>query len=148
MRAFQQSFRSLIIASVSRDGMPDASYAPYILRDGCFLIYVSRLARHTGNLIAHPVCHVMFLDEDRASRNPFARRRLSFACQVARETRESPAWHQAMDQLTSEFGNVVEMLRQLPDFELLRLTPGQGLFVRGFAQAAPVEGHWLTPPAA
>jgi putative heme iron utilization protein len=28
----------------------------------------------------------------------------------------------------------------LPDFRLVRLVPGQGVWVRGFAQAIPVRG--------
>jgi hypothetical protein len=147
VRAFQGEFRALILASVSPDGLPDASYAPYVLHDGGFMIYVSRLARHTGNLLSHPACHVMFLEDDRASRNPFARRRLSFACTVDRVPRDTERWETVLDELTRAFGNVVEMLRQLPDFELFCLRPGPGLFVRGFAQAVPVEGRMLNPSA-
>ncbi len=40
-----------------------------------------------------------------------------------------------MDLFGAKFGEVVDLIRPLPDFTLFRLEPRSGVYVRGFAQA-------------
>ena len=45
---FQSAFRSVLMATVNQDGVPEASYAPYVMDDdGRYYVFVSGLARHT-----------------------------------------------------------------------------------------------------
>ena len=48
-----------------------------------------------------------------------------------------------MDLFEHKFGDVVELIRPLKDFKLFRIQPRRGVFVRGFAQAFPIEGSEL-----
>jgi heme oxygenase (biliverdin-IX-beta and delta-forming) len=43
--------------------------------------------------------------------------------------------------MTAEFGEIVSLLRQLPDFHLFALTPTQGQFIAGFGKAFVVDAE-------
>lgn len=133
---FRAGFRSVMLATVGADGSPEASYAPYVAgANGCFYLFVSGLARHSGHLARSGKAALLFLQEEGAAANPFARVRLSYACTAASVARDTPEWAEAMDRFEREFGAIVPLLRTLPDFRLFRLAPETGRYVRGFGQA-------------
>lgn len=141
---FRNGFRSFVLATVGADGTPDASYAPYIMDDnGNFYIYVSGLSQHTRDLQASGRASVLFLEEERAAQNLFARRRLSFRCEAIVITRDSTEWLGLLDRFADRFGKFMETLRSLPDFQLFRLAPRLGSYVRGFGQAYVIDGARL-----
>ncbi len=135
-REFVGRFRTLLMATVSEDATPEASYAPFIRGEGeDFYVYVSGLARHTRNLLAKPVVSVLFIEDERDASQPFARKRLTFDCRAEVIARESAQWSEIMERFGREFGEVMELIRPLPDFQLFRLVPQSAIYVRGFAQA-------------
>jgi putative heme iron utilization protein len=136
IREFQAGFRSVMMATVNQDGVPEASYAPYVADDrGSYYVFVSGLARHTRDFQETGHVSVQFIENEEAGRNPFARRRLTLLCDVAAIPRESPVHDQVLSEFTRHFGKFVNTLRALPDFKLFRLMPRCGLYVRGFGQA-------------
>ncbi len=149
---FRSAFRSVLLATVTHDGVPEASYAPYVADDdGHFYLYVSGLSRHTRNLQESGRASLLFIEDEQSARNIFARKRLSYACVAEFISRDDAAWSQILDRFTERFGKFVDTLRALPDFQLFRLTPKSGSYVRGFAQAYSFEGlgmgkiHQLNP---
>jgi putative heme iron utilization protein len=133
-RAFLARFRTLLMATVSSDGTPEASYAPFVRADdNCFYVYVSGLSRHTGNLQASGRVSVLFIEDERDVKQLFARMRLTFDCRAELIERESERWQAIMGT------NVIELIRPLTDFKLFRLRPQNGIYVRGFAQAYRVS---------
>ncbi|MGE0225820.1 MAG: HugZ family protein [Acetobacteraceae bacterium] len=142
---FRAGFRSVMLATVDADGGPEASYAPYITdANGCFYLCVSGLARHTRNLARSGRAALLFLQEEGAAANPFARVRLSYACTAEAVAHDAPEWAQVMDRFEAEFGAIVPVLRALPDFRVFRLTPRSGRYVRGFGKAYDLEGPGLS----
>lgn len=142
---FRAGFRTAVLATVGADGEPEASYAPYIAdADGRFFICVSGLARHTRNLAQTARADLLFIQDEAAAANPFARVRLSYACRAEPVARESAEWSGVMDRFEREFGNIVAVLRALPDFRVFRLAPQTGRYVRGFGQAYRLEGAALS----
>ncbi|WP_445371692.1 pyridoxamine 5'-phosphate oxidase family protein [Methylomonas sp. HW2-6] len=121
------------IASCAADGDAEASYAPVLQHDGVFYVYVSGLARHTGNMLLRRQGSLLFLGE--AAGNPFARPRASVNCTVAEIEPDHPHYVELLDSLEARFGNVVGLLRTLPDFRLLALTPTRYHYVAGFGKA-------------
>ncbi|ANE54127.1 pyridoxamine 5'-phosphate oxidase family protein [Methylomonas sp. DH-1] len=121
------------IASCAADGDAEASYAPVLQHGGIFYVYVSGLAKHTGNLLCRRQGSLLFLGE--ASGNPFARPRASVSCTVAELEPDHPHYVELLDSLEARFGNVVGLLRTLPDFRLLALTPIRYHYVAGFGKA-------------
>ena len=53
-RAFGDSFRSVQLATVDKQGRPEASYAPCICGSRHIYVFVSELSRHTTNLLHDP----------------------------------------------------------------------------------------------
>lgn len=131
--------QSLVIASCAPDGSPEASYAPFLEFDQIFYIFVSELAKHTGNLRRDGRASIMFIEDEANAANPFARQRLIFDCKVSEITEHEPAYSQILDRLQNRFGDIVGLLRTLADFHLLALQPIQGQFIAGFGKAFTIN---------
>ncbi len=141
---FVELFRSAILATVSAEGAPDASYAPFIVdADRNFYIFVSGLSSHTINLSATQRASILFIDDEAQTTEIFARRRLSYDCVARLLPRESPDWEAIADQFQQKFGELIETLRSLSDFRIYQLTPESGRFILGFGQAYQIDGKSL-----
>jgi putative heme iron utilization protein len=142
-REFLGSFDSLQLATASRGGEPEASYAPFYRGGGNFFIYISDLSRHAANLAENPRAAVMLLEDEAEAKNPFARRRATYQCLAEEVPRGSQEFELTMDAMQEAFGNFVGMVRKLGDFHLYRLEPIAGSYVAGFARAFRLVGEDL-----
>ncbi|GAX35444.1 HugZ family pyridoxamine 5'-phosphate oxidase [Nodularia sp. NIES-3585] len=141
---FPQSVESVIVSTVNSAGIPNASYAPFVMDDAKNIyIYVSGLATHTQNLHINPHVSVLFIEDESKSEQIFARRRLSFDCTATLIERETESWNQIVTQFQERFGELIEVFRGLPDFRIFRLTPSAGRFVIGFGTAYQISGDQL-----
>lgn len=136
--ALLASLKTVVLATVDPHGIPNASYAPYVQHGDAFYVLVSGLAKHTGNLVQTGRCHAMFVADEAGTVNPFARKRLSYACLVSEMDRDDPRSNEILDAMADRFGPTIQMLRSLPDFRLMQLQPGEGSLVLGFGQAIPL----------
>lgn len=135
-RALLESRGAMLLSTLTPDGWPDISSAPYVRDEqNRFYIYLSALAAHTTNLQHHPVCSALFIADEQDSRNLFARERITLRCRVSRIERAEVRYSMLLDQLEQAHGKTVQMLRTLPDFELFELDPQEGSYVVGFGKA-------------
>jgi putative heme iron utilization protein len=142
--AFRREFDAVMLSTASPEGMPDAGYAPCFLdSEGRCHILISQLARHTENLVSHPLASLIWIEDKESNRNAFARRRLSLQCTAENIDRNSKEWNRILKQMEVQLGNTVQLLASLPDFMLFRFDAVEGNYVRGFAQAYPVTGNNL-----
>ncbi len=140
---FRQQQKTLILATLSTapsNHQPLASYAPFIEDEaGNFYLLLSGLAAHSTNLQHHQTeqsqVSVLLIEDEKTSRNLFARKRLTYICEVSVWSREHPQWQTMIDRLQAKFGKTIDVLAGLGDFNLYCLMPGQGNYVRGFGQA-------------
>jgi heme iron utilization protein len=140
---FFDSFQTLLMATVSRDGAPNASYAPFI-RDGKKMyIYTSELAIHTSNIEQTRKLSILFIENEKDADQLFARKRLTFDCQADVIERDSREWTKVMDIFEEKFGDVVEAIRPFKDFKMFCITPTSGLYVKGFGKAYRISGKEL-----
>ncbi len=129
---FIKDFESVILSTVSAEGIPDGSYAPFVMDEAKNVyIFVSGLATHTRNIYSNPQVSILFIDDESKTEQIFARRRLSFDCN-ATLMEQTPEWTYIADKFEDRFGEIIKMLRSLPDFRIFKLTPRQGRFVTGF----------------
>jgi hypothetical protein len=143
--AFRLQFDSAVLATVSADGLPQASYAVYLDGgDGAFYVYVSELAPHTPNLLAGGGASLLFIENEDEALHLFARRRLSFRARAEEVARTSDSFRRVLDRFERAHGAIIENLRWLEDFHLFRLTPEEGTYVAGFARAYAFQGIELT----
>lgn len=142
--AFPDGFLSLILGTSDAEGLPLASYAPFVRGDsGCFWIYVSELAGHTGNLATNPKASILFIENEADSANLFARKRLTLTCEVLEIGRGKPEFDAILDRFSARHGAIMDVLRPLQDFHLFALQPFKASYVRGFAQAYELHGEAL-----
>ena len=141
---FRDSFQSLLLATTSPQGQPDASYAPCIVDDNqAIYVFISELAQHTKNLLSVPQASLLFIADETDSRNIFARKRLSLNSIAEALPRDDPHWNDLLTQFEDKFGQTISLLKSLPDFHLIRFNIQQGNYVRGFAQAYALSGNQL-----
>ncbi len=130
------SQQTLLLSTVTEQGEPECSYAPYV-RDqhGVFYIYVSELATHTRNMLKKGSASVLFIRPEKEVKNLFARERVVFNCVVSEVQNSDERYDKQLLKMKDKFGETVELLCSLPDFHLLALTPLNGKYIAGFGQA-------------
>ncbi|MEA3404170.1 MAG: HugZ family protein [Pseudomonadota bacterium] len=141
---FLQSRQSLLLSTQAVSGELETSVVPFVqLNEGEFAIFVSELAQHTQNLLVLEklpksnstglVAGLLLADESETEQM-FARERLSMQLSVERIT-EEPLRSDTISNMQNQFGEVVEVLRGLPDFHCFKLKVVSGRYVRGFGAA-------------
>lgn len=144
IKDFQSGFRTLLMATVGSDGIPEASYAPFVNDEHAnFFVYISELAKHTQNLKQTKRVSVLFLEAEDHTKNLFARRRLTYNCTVQLIARGTEHWSVRLQQFRDRFGQFVDTLEPLEDFLLFQLSPYQGNYVKGFGSVYRIAGSDL-----
>ena len=143
--AFMQSVRTLHLATITPEGRPNASYAPFVLGqkqvdEGNFYVFVSQLASHTQDLLANPEASILLAQDEANCRQIFARQRVSYQCSAERVDTSDKLYLTVLDEMEARFGNTISVLRNLPDFILFRLKPYKGSYVQGFGKAYELTG--------
>lgn len=139
-RAFPARFQTLHLGTVSAEGQPEASYAPFVADQERYYVYLSELARHTGNLRARGRVSVLFIEGEDSASQLFARERLTLACEATECARGSARFDQVLDLFERRFGKFMQAIRPLKDFHLFELRPVSGSYVAGFARAYTLTG--------
>ena len=141
--AFIQRQQTVILATQNSKSLPMASYAPFILIEGKFYIYVSDLAAHTENLMHHADLGLLLIEDEQTADNLFARKRASIQGRAQEIARESESWHKVMELYVAQLGETAALLKSLQDFHLFQIQPCHATFVKGFAQAYELSGEDL-----
>jgi putative heme iron utilization protein len=140
---FPERFDSLLMATVSSEGEPNASYAAYVRQGSDFYVYISELAAHTRNLKEQGKVSVFFIENEADSKNLFARKRITYQCTAHHMPRDEAGFAPMMEKFSQKFGDTMDTLRDMKDFHLYRLHPLKATYVSGFARAFVVEGEEL-----
>jgi heme iron utilization protein len=144
-QVFTEQFQSIIISTVNQNGIPNASYAPFVIDDNkSIYIFVSGLSTHTQNLQVVPKASVLFIDDESNTQQIFARRRLNYECNASLLPRDTQSWIQVISNFEARFGNIIQLMRDLPDFRIFKLVPFGGRFVVGFGAAYEIDASDLT----
>ena len=142
-REILQTTEGVHLATLGEGDVPEASYAPCAWYQGSCYLFLSQLSRHCGNLKRDPRVSLMLIEDSSAASNAFARRRVSFSGSVEIVARQADCFADVMAAFHQRFGEIVEVLEELPDFTLFRFRARSGLFIRGFGQAYSLEGEDL-----
>ncbi len=141
--AFRQRFKTVQLATADAEGKPEASYAPFIREGKDFYVYVSELSKHTANMLANPEVSLIFLEPEDEARQLFARRRLTYYAVAEDIPRDSENFTALIDAFQMQFGSIMDILKSLADFHLLKLVPHSGNYVAGFGKAFELAGKGL-----
>lgn len=141
--ALRDNACSAQLATLAKGAIPEASYAPCILFEDDFYLFLSQLASHTTNLIHNPELGLMLIEDQSAASNSFARRRISLQGRAQPVKRDSDIFKRVISLFHKRFGKVMGMIEPLPDFQLFCVSVTSGRFVRGFGQAYELTGGRL-----
>lgn len=140
-----QQVSSVQLATLSATGEPEISYTPYVRHGECFFLFISRLARHTGNLLNNPAVSLLLIQDESAAKNIFARKRLSLSGKGEVIPSIDPLHSEVLNAFEQLHGPTVALLRTLPDFLLFRIHVHSGSYVQGFGQAFELDALTLSP---
>lgn len=136
LRTLLYSRKIMALATLDNKGNPYLSQVPFVFEGGHFYIYVSELAEHTGFLKKRSVASVLLQEDQGSNTNPYTLHRASFKCHCQQVIEDSEI---IFTHMKDQLGNTIDLLRQIPDFKLFRLTPTDGTLVTGFGKAFKIE---------
>lgn len=138
MDTFINSFKSLFIASFSSH--PVASYAPFIKENDSFYICISSVAEHFEAIRSNSdQISIMFLEDEGITSTIFARKRASFRVKAIFEDEFRD---ELFDKFQAKFKDepVLEMIKNMLDFHIIKLEVMSGKFIKGFGMAYSTDG--------
>ena len=141
--ALRDNASSAQLATLAKDTTPEASYAPCVLFEGDYYLFLSQLSSHTTNLARNPEVGLMLIEDEFEAANPFARRRISLQGRAEPVERGSDIFKSVLSLFHRRFGKVMKIIEPLPDFQLFCVHVTSGRFVRGFGQAYELAGKRL-----
>lgn len=138
------SVRTVMLGTVSQTGIPNVSYAPFIIDEAKNIyIFVGKFSTHTYNLQANGKASLMLIEDETKSKQIFARRRLTYSCNAAFIDKNSTEWDYIAHKFDQRFGNIVCIFRNLPDVDIVKFIPYEGLFVMDFGIAYKINSNDL-----
>jgi len=132
---FPQGFKSLMIASKTKNDEPFSSYAPFVKVDDTFYFIISKMAAHYQNIINYPTISILLLEDETASKHIFFRKRLSYLVETSITDK-----NEIKDAMFEKFGEFVHMLFKM-DFVMVSCKIKQGSFVIGAGKAYKIDEH-------
>ncbi|ROS00352.1 hypothetical protein EDC56_3003 [Sinobacterium caligoides] len=142
---FLQTRRTLHLSTLDQDGHPYASYAPFAIGDDCFYVLLSDIAIHGVNLRNDPKAAVLVVQDESESQTIFARVRVNYQVSAEHIPFESgEAYDAGIQALFDKQGERIHNLSKMTDFNLFKLTPLGGRYVKDFGRAYTIAGHSLT----
>lgn len=130
--------QSIILSTTNDQGVPTASYAPFVQHGDSFYILVSFMAKHTKNLL-NGFASAMFIEDESATKQVYARERLTLETNTSEIKREDELWNTVVAMLKERHGKVVDIIAEMKDFILIELAPTKGSYVNGFGSAYFVD---------
>lgn len=141
---FIHSRKSLNLSTLTEDGAPYASYAPFAIGDGCLYVLLSDIAVHAVNLRANPLASVLIIADEDSSPELFARVRVAYHMKAEFIKVEDERWSGIIELMADRLGDRIRGLSELSDFRLFKLVPTSGRYVKGFGRAYALTGASLT----
>lgn len=144
LKNFIASRRTLLLSTVDDNNHPYASYAPYALGEDCIYVLLSDIALHGINLKNTPKAGVLIVEDEGEAHTVFARIRVNYqVTSVLIPIDAGEEYDMAINCLYQKQGKRIHNLRELSDFNLFKLTPIGGRYVKDFGRAYAIAGNTL-----
>lgn len=143
LRELLEAAHVLSVATL-HDGGPSVSMAPWApAADGsALLIHISRLAQHTGDILADSRVAIMVIEPETSGTLPQALPRVMIHGVALEIDRETPEYESAKRAYLARHPRA-EMMFGLGDFSLFAIEPHSTRYVAGFGRAYDVENEEL-----
>ncbi len=130
-------FKSVVLATLSKNGEVISSYAPVIHYKGKFFIYISHTGPHYDAIKSNPNnIDMMFVEDESKAKNILARKRLRYHAKARFVERDSKEFNAVYDQFIAQNGEGggIKIIRTKKDFHMIELIPNNGRFIKAFGQ--------------
>ena len=142
VESFLETFQTLVMASITPEGEPHASTAPYVRMESDFYILISTVAQHGRNLLVNPNVSLLFVEDESQCIQPFARKRVTIEANATEIMREDDFFERVIVLLKDRFDSeLITSLSQMGDFHLFKLSPKSGSVVMGFGKAYRLDSN-------
>ena len=117
-------------------GAPYVSLVPFALLPDlpAFVIHVSRLAAHTGDMLAEPRVSLLITGPEQPGASPLALPRITLLGTARPLANDAPEYPAARQAYIARFPDAAPLF-SLGDFSLFLIEPTEARWVAGFAQA-------------
>lgn len=129
--SFIQSRKTLQLASITETGDPFASYAPFAIGNQCLYVLLSDIAIHALNLKANNKASALIIEDEESANELFARVRVNYQLNAKCIELQHDEWEEGIQLLVNRHGQRSKQLSELDDFNLFKLTPTSGRYVKG-----------------
>lgn len=141
---FLHNRRTLHLSSLDEQGHPYASYAPFAVGDECIYVLLSDIAVHGKNLKRNAEAAVLIVEDESEAATIFARIRVNYQVSAKHIMLNTDEFNAGIKCLSSKHGDRIHKLAGFSDFNLFKLTPLGGRYVKDFGRAFSIAGHTLT----
>jgi putative heme iron utilization protein len=136
VESFLETFQTLVMASLTPEGKPHASTAPYVRFGTDFYILISTVAQHGRNLLSNSNVSLLFVEDESQCTQPFARKRVTIEAVASEVVRDENTYTMVIERFRAHFDpELITSLSQMGDFHLFKLSPQSGSVVMGFGKA-------------
>ena len=135
-KTFENDKLSLILSTTSLNNEPLTNYSPFVTLEGKYFICISSQLPHYKNIVQTKKAHVLIIEDEAKASNIYARKRLYFsvACQLFENNTED-----IFNLFDKRYGESLSFLRNMKDFKIIELTPGEKSLVLGFGAAYKMD---------
>ena len=134
------TFKSLVISSLDEHNLPFTSYAPFIIKDDKFYVYLSTMAKHSTNLSTNENSSIFFIEDENSCENIFARKRVVYQCKTNQLKRDTEQFKELINLFEEKHGSTVSMLKDMKDFAFFEFEVLKGEAILGFGKAYNING--------
>jgi heme iron utilization protein len=142
VRSLLQAQRVAALGTMAADGAALVSMVPFAIEPQrrCFVIHVSELAAHTGNLQATPRVSLMVMQSEVPGEPVHALPRVTFDGIASVPQRESAPWVACRAAYLDRFPEA-EIMTQLSDFKFVAIEVTGARQVAGFGSARSIDAQ-------
>lgn len=137
--------QSLMMATVNEEGVPDVSYAPFVVDDNFNVyVFISDIVERTRNLLKNGKASLLFIEDEADCKHIFARKRVTIQAKASSVNKSDSQIHQLQELFEEKFGDFVNLeIISKSDFHLIRLAPIEAGLTKGFGLAFRLTGQGL-----
>lgn len=136
--SFDRDFKSVVLSTITEDGFPHASYAPFVKNGEFYYFIISETAKHYENIQNNPIAMLMFLEDELSTSNVFFRKRLTYTVDLSIVDSE-----EIIELMIETHGELVDMLVRKLDFHIIEARPNEGKLVLGPGRAYFIKDNQI-----
>ena len=130
---FIGNFKSVIIGTVSEEGEPNASYAPFFKYHGDSYLYINETEVYFENFKKNGKASLLFIQDEGQAMVPSMRQRVTYNVEI-QFLEKNDYYNEILDEFQkNDFS--IQMTRNVPVFHLVKAKLISGRYVKGPRQA-------------